>query len=141
MKRNFVSHIKTSKNEGTGEHKKTKKDKTCVEALVESCYLSILRKMIEESSCKECNGCQCSYEEKIELFYKRSISKLMTNNDEVIEKFKTSISTLDGVTLDAICPFNDVINAENMLKCNVHREKFCTDNVVFLKEKLLLLKC
>ena len=139
MKRNFVSHINTAKNEG--KHKKTKKDKTSVEGLVESCYLSILRKMIEESSCEECNGCQCSYEEKIELFYKRSISKLMTNNDEVIEKFKTCISTLDGVTLDAIYPFNDVINAENMLKCNVHREKFCTDNVVFFKEKLLLLKC
>ena len=138
MKRKFVSHIKTVKNES--EHKKTKKDKPCVESLVESCYLSILRKMIEES-CKECNGCLCSYEEKIELFYRSSLSKLMTNNDEVIAKFKTSISTLDGETLDTIFPLSDVINAENMLKCNVHREKFCTDNVVFFKEKLLLLKC
>ena len=139
MKRKFVSHIKTDKNES--EHKKTKKkDQHCIESLVESCYLSILRKMIEES-CKECNGCLCSYEEKIELFYRSSLSKLMTNNDEVIAKFKTSISTLDGETLDTIFPLNDVINAENMLKCNVHREKFCTDNVVFFKEKLLLLKC
>ena len=133
MKRNFVSHISCEKN-----NKKTKKEvKTNVEDLVNSCYLNTLREMIEDRSTKECNGCICSYEEKIDLFYKSSISKLMVCNDDVIKRFNTCISTLG----DNIYPLNDVLNAENMLKCSLHRDKFCTDNYVYFKEKLLLLKC
>ena len=132
MKRNFVSHVNCEKNK-----KKTKKEgKTDVEGLVSSCYLNVLREMIEDCSSKECNGCICSYEEKIELFYKSSLSKLMVCNDDVIKKFNESISTMEN-----IYPLNDVLNAENMLKCSLHRDKFCTDNIIYFKEKLLLLKC
>ena len=132
MKRNFVSHVNCEKN-----NKKTKKEgKTNVEGLVSSCYLNVLREMIEDCSSKECNGCICSYEEKIELFYKSSLSKLMVCNDDVIKKFNESISTMEN-----IYPLNDVLNAENMLKCSLHRDKFCTDNIIYFKEKLLLLKC
>ena len=132
MKRNFVSHVNCEKN-----NKKTKKEgKTNVEDLVSSCYLNILREMIEDCSSKECNGCICSYEEKVELFYKSSLSKLMVCNDDVIKKFNESISTMEN-----IYPLNDVLNAENMLKCSLHRDKFCTDNIIYFKEKLLLLKC
>ena len=132
MKRNFVSHVNCEKN-----NKKTKKEgKTNVEGLVSSCYLNVLREMIEDCSSKECNGCICSYEEKIELFYKSSLSKLMGCNDDVIKKFNESISTMEN-----IYPLNDVLNAENMLKCSLHRNKFCTDNIIYFKEKLLLLKC
>ena len=132
MKRNFVSHVNCEKN-----NKKTKKEgKNNVEDLVASCYLNTLREMIEDRSSKECNGCICSYEEKIELFYKSSLSKLMVCNDDVIKKFNESISTMEN-----IYPLNDVLNAENMLKCSLHRNKFCTDNIIYFKEKLLLLKC
>ena len=132
MKRNFVSHVNCEKN-----NKKTKKEgKTNVEDLVSSCYLNILREMIEDCSSKECNGCICSYEEKVELFYKSSLSKLMVCNDDVIKRFNESISLMEN-----IYPLNDVLNAENMLKCSLHRDKFCTDNIIYFKEKLLLLKC
>ena len=133
MKRNFVSHISCEKN-----IKKTKKEvKSNVEALVETCYLNTLREMIEERSAKECNGCICSYEEKVDLLYKSSVAKLMDCNDDVIKKFNACISTLES----NIYPLNDVINAENMLKCSVHRDKICIDNFVYFKEELLLIKC
>ena len=128
MKRKFVSHI--------GCEKKTKKVKNNVEDLVKTCYLNTLREMVETKAIKECNGCICSYEERVDLFYKPCVAKLMICNDDVIKRFNECITLAENTY-----PLNDVLNAENMLKCSVHRDKICTDNYVYFKEELLLLKC
>ena len=128
MKRKFISHIVCEK--------KTKKVKNDVEDLVGTCYLNTLREMIETAATEECNGCVWSYEEKVDLFYRSSITKLMGCNDGVIKRFNETIEIVENT----YC-IDDVINAKNMLKCNAHRDKFCTDNYVYFKEKLLLLKC
>ena len=128
MKRKFVSHIKCDKG--------TKKVKNNVEDLVKTCYLNTLKEMIETKAVKECDGCICSYKERVDLFYKPCILELMECNDGVIKRFNDSIES-GGEKY----PFNDVLNAENMLKCRVHRDKLCQDNFVYFKEELLLLKC
>ena len=127
MKRKFVSHIPCDKN--------TKKVKNSVEDLVKTCYLNTLKEMIETKAVKECNGCVCSYEERVELFYKPCVVELMSRNDVVIERFNDSIKS------DEKYPLNDVLNAENMLKCHIHRDSLCQLNFVYFKEELLLLKC
>ena len=128
MKRKFISHIVCEK--------KTKKAKNSVEDLVEVCYLNTIRAMIEAASFKECNGCNCSYEERVDLFYKPTLVKLMMCNDSVIKRFNDAIET----SVENTYCIDDVINAKKMLKCNVHRDKFCNDNIVYFKEKLLLFK-
>ena len=128
MKRKFVSHIPCDKN--------TKKVKNSVEDLVKTCYLNTLKEMIETKAVKECDGCICSYEERVDLFYKPCILELMECNDGVIKRFNDSIES-GGEKY----PLNDVLNAENMLKCRTHRDKLCHDNFVYFKEELLLLKC
>ena len=127
MKRKFVSHIKCDKG--------TKKVKNNVEDLVKTCYLNTLKEMIETKAVKECNGCICSYEERVDLFYKPCIIELMSSNDDVIKRFNDSIKS------DEKYPLNDVLNAENMLKCSIHRDSFCQLNFVYFKKELLLLKC
>ena len=39
-----------------------------------------------------------------------------------------------------IYEIQDVINARNMLKCSIHRDQFCTDNRLFLKNFKTFLK-
>ena len=126
MKRKFVSHIKCDKG--------TKKVKNNVEDLVKTCYLNTLKEMIETKAVKECNGCICSYEEKVDLFYRSCITDLMSSNDDVIERFN------DRLKDDVKYPPNDVLNAQNMLKCGIHRENFVQLNYVYFKEELLLFK-
>ena len=126
MKRKFVSHIKCDKG--------TKKVKNNVEDLVKTCYLNVFKEMIETKAVKECNGCICSYEERVELFYKPCVVELMSSNDGVIERFN------DSVKDDVKYPPNDVLNAQNMLKCSIHRENFVQLNYVYFKEELLLFK-
>ena len=126
MKRKFVSHIPCDKN--------TKKVKNNVEDLVKTCYLNTLKEMIETKAVKECNGCVCSYEERVELFYKPCVVELMSCNDDVIERFN------DRLKDDVKYPPNDVLNAKNMLKCNIHRDSFVQLNFVYFKEELLLFK-
>ena len=127
MKRKFVSHIPCDKN--------TKKVKNNVEDLVKTCYLNTLKEMIETKAVKECDGCICSYEERVDLFYRPCIMELMSCNDGVIKRFNDSIKS------DEKYPLNDVLNAENMLKCNIHRDSFVQLNFVYFKEELLLFKC
>ena len=127
MKRKFISHVKCEKQ--------IKKVKNAVEDLVEVCYLDTIKSMVEAASFKECNGCNCSYEERVDLFYKPTLVKLMMCNDSVIKRFNDAVEIADGT----YC-IDDVNNAKKMLKCNVHRDKFCNDNIVYFKEKLLLFK-
>ena len=125
MKRKFVSHIQCDK---------VKKVKNNVEDLVKTCYLNVFKEMVETKAVKECNGCVCSYEERVELFYKPCVVELMSCNDAVIERFNDSIKS------DVKYPPNDVLNAQNMLKCSIHRENFVQLNYVYFKEELLLFK-
>ena len=127
MKRKFVSHIKCDKG--------TKKVKNNVEDLVKTCYLNVFKEMIETKAVKECNGCICSYEERVGLFYKPCIIDLMSSNDDVIKRFNDSIKDNDVKYQP-----NDVLNAQNMLKCKIHRENFVRENFVYFKEELLLFK-
>ena len=126
MKRKFLSHIPCNKD--------TKKVKNNVEDLVKTCYLNVFKEMIETKAVKECNGCVCSYEERVGLFYKSSVVELMSCNDAVIERFN------DSIKADVKYPPNDVLNAQNMLKCSIHRENFVQLNFDYFKEELLLFK-
>ena len=127
MKRRFLSHIPCDKD--------TKKVKNNVEDLVKTCYLNVFKEMIETKAVKECHGCICSYEERVELFYKPCVVELMSCNDAVIERFNDSIKAADVKYHP-----NDVLNAQNMLNCSIHRENFVQLNYVYFKEELLLFK-
>ena len=130
MKRKFISHIAYEKNPDKKEKKNKKRN--YVEDLVCGCYVTLIKEMINAESEKRCNGCSCSFDEKIDLFFTGVMVKLMNNNDEVVKRFNDNIEA-NPVLYNLF----DVINARKMLKCNVHREKFCKDNQFFFKESIL----
>ena len=130
MKRKFISHVCCEKDK---EIKKKKKKN--VEDVVCSCYVNCIKEMIEAESIKRCNKCNCSFDEKVTLFFPGVMVKLMNNNDEVIKKFEDCIEINEK-----LYDIHDVINARNMLKCSIHRDQICNDNRVFFKEMKQLKK-
>ena len=132
MKRKFISHISCEKDIEVKKAKKKKKGVYNVEDVVASCYVNCVKAMVEAESVKQCNGCNCSFDEKVSLFLPGVMMKLMSNNDEVIKRFEDCIE----ITPD-LYDVQDVINARNMLKCRAHRDQICIDNRIFFKEMIL----
>ena len=124
MKRKFVSHVPTEKNNGV-------KKKNGVEAVIASCYVNTMKEMIESEAFQQCNRCICSYNEKVELYFQPVFMKLMDNNDEVIKQFEECIA-INKDDYD----IHDVLNARNMLRCKSHREFFCINNRRYFNEML-----
>ena len=126
VKRKFISHILCDKDR-VGVKKK-KIERQCVEDLVASCYINVIVELVEKASMERCNGCNCSFIEKMELYFTHVMVGLMKDNEEVCKKFENVVELCVG-----IYDKDDVENARKMLHCSTHREKFCKDkcNSVF----------
>ena len=129
MKRKFNSHVCCEKDTGIKEKRKKKHN---VENLVSNCYVNVAREMVESESKTRCNGCVCSFAEKMELFFTTVMVKLMSNNDEVLKRFDSAVEA--NV---AVYNKDDVENARKMLRCGVHRNNFCKGNQLFFKDTIL----
>ena len=131
-KRKFHSQISCEKDP---ELKHAKKQKQQVEDVVCSCYINIIMETVERKSKEKCNGCDCSFAEKMELFYMKVMFELMSDNASVCERFDEVInSCVAGVYND------DVDNARKMLRCDVHRSNLCNKNIEYFKETILSVK-
>ena len=131
-KHQFHSHISCKEDK---DAKWVKKGQT-VEELVCSCYVNEIMGKIERKSKEKCNGCFCSFNEMLELFYFRVTEELKDDNAAVIDRFEEVIKSSVNRYYDAA----DLNNARRMLECKTHRRMFCEKNYLFFKETVLSVK-
>ena len=92
--------------------------------------------MIVEKAKRDCNGCDCSFTEKTDLFYYHIIQELKQDTTPVIERFEEVVRSYVKGALNE----KDVENARKMLKCSVHRRAICSDNYIYFEKTILSVK-